>query len=152
MVVCRKKTFFLFILPPLFFEFPSHSTFRGVTTALKQQMIKEIRETQPKKSMNSRLGSGSPGEIRTLVGGSKARYAWPLHHRAALFLRLSYLVNAAFSLKLSPSKHVEYSRQKKNPTQQVGKNNRPFFEINSAARSWTRINPLCVCWWICVFR
>jgi hypothetical protein len=31
-----------------------------------------------------RLGQGSPGEIRTLVGGSKARYAWPLHHRACL--------------------------------------------------------------------
>jgi|YelNatPaOPRAMG01_1025707.scaffolds.fasta_scaffold08795_7 hypothetical protein len=25
---------------------------------------------------------GSPGEIRTPVGGSKARYACPLHHRA----------------------------------------------------------------------
>jgi site-specific recombinase XerD len=46
-----------------------------LTTALKQQMLKEIRETQPEKSMNSRLGSSSPGEIRTLVGGSKARYA-----------------------------------------------------------------------------
>jgi hypothetical protein len=27
---------------------------------------------------------GSPGEIRTLVSGSKARYACPLHHRASL--------------------------------------------------------------------
>ena len=27
------------------------------------------------KSMNSRLDISSPGEIRTLVGGSKARYA-----------------------------------------------------------------------------
>ena len=26
---------------------------------------------------------GSPGEIRTPVGGSKARYACPLHHRAS---------------------------------------------------------------------
>ena len=25
---------------------------------------------------------GSPGEIRTLVSGSRARHAWPLHHRA----------------------------------------------------------------------
>jgi hypothetical protein len=28
---------------------------------------------------------GSPGEIRTLVSGSKARYACPLHHRASWF-------------------------------------------------------------------
>jgi homoserine trans-succinylase len=27
--------------------------------------------------------TGSPGEIRTLVSGSKARYACPLHHRAS---------------------------------------------------------------------
>jgi hypothetical protein len=44
-------------------------------TALRQQMLKEIRESQVEKSMNSRLGKSSPGEIRTLVGGSKARYA-----------------------------------------------------------------------------
>ena len=54
-----------------------------LTTALRQQMLKEIRENPPQKSMNSRLGIGSPGEIRTLVGGSKARYACPLHHRAS---------------------------------------------------------------------
>src|SRR3990172_13424414 len=46
-----------------------------LTTALRQQMLKEIRENQTEKSMNSRLGESSPGEIRTLVGGSKARYA-----------------------------------------------------------------------------
>ena len=46
-----------------------------LTTALRQQMLKEIRENQTEKSMNSRLGKSSPGEIRTLVGGSKARYA-----------------------------------------------------------------------------
>ena len=28
--------------------------------------------------------NGSPGEIRTPVSGSKARYACPLHHRAAV--------------------------------------------------------------------
>jgi len=54
-----------------------------LTTALKQQMLKEIRETQNKKSINSCLSDGSPGEIRTLVSGSKARYACPLHHRAS---------------------------------------------------------------------
>jgi hypothetical protein len=37
-----------------------------LTTALKQQMLKEIRENQAEKSMNSRLGSSSPGEIRIL--------------------------------------------------------------------------------------
>ena len=34
------------------------------------------------QSLNQAI-NGSPGEIRTLVGGSKARYAWPLHHRAS---------------------------------------------------------------------
>ena len=29
------------------------------------------------------LVGGSPGEIRTLVSGSKALYACPLHHRAS---------------------------------------------------------------------
>jgi hypothetical protein len=46
-----------------------------LTTALRQQMLKEIRENQTEKIVNSRLGGNSPGEIRTLVGGSKARYA-----------------------------------------------------------------------------
>ena len=60
-----------------------NSQLAQLTNALRQQMLKEIRENQPKKSINSHLGNGSPGEIRTLVGGSKARYAWPLHHRAS---------------------------------------------------------------------
>ncbi len=46
-----------------------------LTAVLKQQMIKEIYESQGPKSMNSRLGQSSPGEIRTPVGGSKAHYA-----------------------------------------------------------------------------
>ena len=33
-------------------------------------MLNEIRESQGKKSMNSCLSNGSPGEIRTPVGGS----------------------------------------------------------------------------------
>jgi len=33
-----------------------------LTTALRQQMLKEIRENQPEKSMNSHLGQSSPGE------------------------------------------------------------------------------------------
>jgi hypothetical protein len=53
-----------------------------LTTALRQQMLKDLRENQPKNSINSRLDNGSPGEIRTLVGGSKALNACPLHHRA----------------------------------------------------------------------
>lgn|GEM_PF-5945470 len=36
-----------------------------------QQMLKEIREPENEKSINSRLGVGSPGEIRTPVEGSK---------------------------------------------------------------------------------
>jgi len=38
-----------------------------LTTALRQQMLKEIRENQPQKSTNCCLSSGSPGEIRTPV-------------------------------------------------------------------------------------
>ena len=34
-------------------------------------------------------GDGSPGEIRTLVSGSRTRHAWPLHHRAFRVLELS---------------------------------------------------------------
>jgi hypothetical protein len=49
-----------------------------LTTALRQQMLKDLRENQPKNSINSRLDNGSPGEIRTLVSGSRARHAWPL--------------------------------------------------------------------------
>jgi len=59
------------------------SQLHQLTTALKQQMLKEIRENQSQKSINSCLSGGSPGEIRTLVSGSKARYACPLHHRAS---------------------------------------------------------------------
>jgi len=54
-----------------------------LTTALREQMIKEIRETQPRNNTNQHLGQSSPGEIRTLVNGSKGHYAWPLHHRAS---------------------------------------------------------------------
>jgi hypothetical protein len=39
------------------------SQLHQLTTALKQQMLKEIRESQGEKSMNSCLGNGSPGEI-----------------------------------------------------------------------------------------
>ena len=60
------------------------SQLHQLSVALKQQMLKEIRESQGEKSMNSCLSNGSPGEIRTLVGGSKALYACPLHHRAKL--------------------------------------------------------------------
>jgi integrase len=38
-----------------------------LSMALKQQMIKEIRETENKKSINSRLSDGSPGQLHTLV-------------------------------------------------------------------------------------
>jgi hypothetical protein len=43
--------------------------------ALRQQMLKEIHESQVEKSMNSRLGKSSPEEIRTLVKGSRGPYA-----------------------------------------------------------------------------
>jgi hypothetical protein len=44
------------------------------TLALRQQMLKEIRENQPEKSTKSCPGNGSPGEIRTLVSGSRGRH------------------------------------------------------------------------------
>jgi hypothetical protein len=46
-----------------------------LTTALREQMIKEIRETQPKNNTNQNLAQSSPGEIRTLVEGSRGPYA-----------------------------------------------------------------------------
>ncbi len=55
-----------------------------LTSALRQQMLKEFRENQPEKSINSRLGGNSPEETRTLVKGSRGPYAWPLHHRAPI--------------------------------------------------------------------
>jgi hypothetical protein len=55
--------------------------------AIKQQMPK-IRESQVEKRINSRQGKSSPGEIRTLVNGSKGHYAWPLHHRALKYVDL----------------------------------------------------------------
>jgi hypothetical protein len=47
--------------------------------ASKQQMPRENRKRQQLKGIEPHLENGSPGEIRTLVGGSKARYACPLH-------------------------------------------------------------------------
>jgi len=41
------------------------SQLHQLTIALKQQMFKEIRESQGEKSMNSCLSNGSLGEIRT---------------------------------------------------------------------------------------
>jgi len=51
------------------------SQLQQLTTALKQQMLKEIRENQSQKSINSHLEHGSPGEIRTLVRGSRGLHA-----------------------------------------------------------------------------
>jgi hypothetical protein len=54
-----------------------------LTAALRQQMLKEIRENQTEKSMNSRLGESSLGEIRTLArmqflegGGLEPVWVW----------------------------------------------------------------------------
>ena len=38
-----------------------------LTTALRKQMLKEIRENQPQKSMKSCLSNGSPGYVTYLV-------------------------------------------------------------------------------------
>ena len=46
-----------------------------LTSALKQQMIKEISGKKTENSTNQSYVKSSPGEIRTLVGGSKALYA-----------------------------------------------------------------------------
>jgi len=61
-------------LPPLFFSGVFASYFSETEiVAHKQQMLKEIRETQSQKSINSCLSVGSPGEIRTLISGSRAQ-------------------------------------------------------------------------------
>ena len=46
-----------------------------LTAALKQQILKELNEKHSQKSTNSRLEIGSPGEIRTLVRGSRGLHA-----------------------------------------------------------------------------
>ena len=58
---------------------------------LKESIIRELQSADPKNGINSHLADGSPGEIRTLVRGSKALYACPLHHRASypLYVQLS---------------------------------------------------------------
>jgi hypothetical protein len=57
-----------------------------LTTALRQQMLKEIRENEPQKSMNCRLRSGSPGDI--LPVPLSARYS--CMHEYPSFRWLSY--------------------------------------------------------------
>ena len=42
---------------------------------------------------------GSPGEIRTLVSGSRARHAWPLHHRAST--RNTWILCNIFNVEVS---------------------------------------------------
>ena len=52
---------------------------------------------------------GSPGEIRTLVGGSKALYACPLHHRASLgygLLFFLWIITLAFKERLKTSGYL----------------------------------------------
>ena len=62
-------------LPPIFFlVFASYFSETEIVAHM-QQMLKEIREIQNEKSINSCLSDGSPGEIRTLVSGSRARHA-----------------------------------------------------------------------------
>jgi hypothetical protein len=47
---------------------------QAVRNKLKQDIVVETMVTY-QKSFRLQYGSGSPGEIRTLVGGSKALYA-----------------------------------------------------------------------------
>jgi hypothetical protein len=60
---------------PLFFLGSLQVTSETEIVAHTQQMLKEIREIQNEKGINSCLSDGSPGEIRTLVSGSRARHA-----------------------------------------------------------------------------
>ena len=55
--------------------FLEQSQLTQLATALRHQMLKDFQENQTQNRINSCRGSGSPGEIRTLVGGSKAHYA-----------------------------------------------------------------------------
>ena len=48
-----------------------------------KNLINSFSTFNPLNNSNSHCFIGSPGEIRTLVSGSKARYACPLHHRAS---------------------------------------------------------------------
>ena len=44
------------------------------------------------QSINYTPEDGSPGEIRTLVKDSRGPYAWPLHHRASVYLKDAYII------------------------------------------------------------
>gem|GEM_PF-5013293 len=89
----KTKAKLVYVVCNLLAASNEQSQIHQLTTALKQQMLKEIRENQREKSINWHLANGSPGEIRTLVRGSKALYACPLHHRAFLSeFRVNFLI------------------------------------------------------------
>ena len=48
---------------------------RELSYVLKKAIVKELQKANPKNGINSHLENGSPGEIRTLVSGSRARHA-----------------------------------------------------------------------------
>ena len=55
------------------------------TKNVRQNVTQNVRQNEnPDLSFFSK-NIGSPGEIRTLVNGSKGHYACPLHHRASQF-------------------------------------------------------------------
>ena len=47
-----------------------------------KQLLMHYSALNTDNNSESAFMLGSPGEIRTLVSGSRARHAWPLHHRA----------------------------------------------------------------------
>ena len=47
-----------------------------------KMLINQFNNVYSKNNVGDFVVFGSPGEIRTLVSGSRARHAWPLHHRA----------------------------------------------------------------------
>ena len=59
------------------------SFLQTLTNQTETKKKEDGRNTPQQISINYTLEFGSPGEIRTLVSGSKARYACPLHHRAS---------------------------------------------------------------------
>jgi hypothetical protein len=58
-----------------------------------KQLITQFSAVNSADNCGDTVMGGSPGEIRTLVSGSRARHAWPLHHRASNIQNLSLLIN-----------------------------------------------------------
>jgi hypothetical protein len=71
-----------------------------------KHLIKGFPYINSENKVENRL-FGSPGEIRTLVSGSRARHAWPLHHRA--LTRNTWILCNIFNVKVPKEREQTFS-------------------------------------------